>query len=201
LDQGSVTLWIDSLRRDGVDAAAQPLWERYFGRLVQLARARLRRANRGLDDEEDVALSAFDSFCQGAANGRFPMLGGRDDLWRLLVTITARKARAAAARERRRKRGGGRVLDESALVHTDTDDVAGLAAIAGREPSPAFAALLADEVRRLLDELDNASLRQIALLRMEGYSTAQIAERLDCSLRSVERKLAIIRNAWDGESG
>ena len=42
-------------------------------------------------DEEDVALSAFDSFCRGAEQGRFPQLDGRDDLWHLLVVITVRK--------------------------------------------------------------------------------------------------------------
>src|SRR4051794_14182513 len=93
-DQGSVTLWVDGLKGGAANAAAQPLWERYFDRLVHLARAGLRRNARGPADEEDVALSAFDSFCRGAAEGRFPRLEGRDDLWRLLVTITARKANA-----------------------------------------------------------------------------------------------------------
>src|SRR5207249_6675395 len=62
----SVSAWIDRLK-DGDPAAAQPLWERYFGRLVGLARDRLRGAARRAADEEDVALSAFDSFCRGAA--------------------------------------------------------------------------------------------------------------------------------------
>jgi DNA-directed RNA polymerase specialized sigma24 family protein len=198
-DQGSVTRWLEVLRCGGGNAAAQPLWERYFDRLVHLARAHLRRNARGPADEEDVALSAFDSFCRGAAAGRFPQLGGRDDLWRLLVTITARKANSAAWRERRQKRGGGRVADEAALAGKDADADAGLAAIAGREPNPAFAALLADEVRRLLEGLDDDGLRQIALLRMEGYSNEQVAERLGCGLRSVERKLGLIRKAWQRE--
>jgi hypothetical protein len=49
-------------------------------------------APRGMADEEDVALSAFDSFCRGAEQGRFPQLSDRDDLWRLLFVITERKA-------------------------------------------------------------------------------------------------------------
>ena len=88
---GSVTAWIDHLR-DGDRAAAQPLWEGYFQRLVRLARKKLRGAPRGMADEEDVALSAFDSFCRGAEQGRFPQLFDRDDLWRLLFVITERKA-------------------------------------------------------------------------------------------------------------
>ncbi len=132
-------------------------------------------------DEEDVALSAFDSFCRLASDGRFPKLEGRDDLWRLLVTITARKANAHVQHELRHKRGGGRTLDEAALRGADDDF--GLAAIAGYEPTPAFAAEVADELDRLLGMLGDDVLRQVALLRMEGHANEEIAERLGCGLR------------------
>src|SRR3954469_11973834 len=102
--QGSVTHWI-SLLKAGEHAAVQPLWERYFPRLVTLARARLRGAPRRVADEEDVALSAFDSFCRRAKQGRFPQLLNRDELWHLLVVLAARKAVDLARRENRQKRG------------------------------------------------------------------------------------------------
>src|SRR3954465_6949521 len=89
--EGSVTRWLAPLQA-GDPAAAQQLWERYFRRLVGLARTKLRGAPRRAADEEDVALSAFDSFCRHAEAGRFPRLADRDSLWRLLVTVTARKA-------------------------------------------------------------------------------------------------------------
>src|SRR3954463_10034145 len=109
--EGSVTLWIDDLKGGDPDAA-QRLWDRYFMTLVRLARARLRAAHRGAEDEEDVALSAFDSFCAAAARpsppppppappGRFPRLDDRDDLWKVLVTITRRKAADQLERQRR----------------------------------------------------------------------------------------------------
>src|SRR5260370_3647008 len=88
---GSVTNWLGLLKA-GDSAAAQPLWERYFRRLVGLARTKLRGTPRQAADEEDVALCAFDSFCRAAEQGRFPKLHDRHDLWRLLVSITARKA-------------------------------------------------------------------------------------------------------------
>ena len=88
---GSVTAWIEQLKA-GDAAAAAPLWQGYFRRLVGLARQKLGAAPRGVADEEDVALSAFDSFCRAAAQGRFPRLDDRDDLWQLLVMITTRKA-------------------------------------------------------------------------------------------------------------
>jgi len=193
---GSVTHWLGALK-GGDAAAAQRLWERYFDRLVRLARAKLGAMPRGAADEEDVALSAFHSFCQGAARGRFPRLDDRDNLWRLLVTITARKALDQVRRQARQKRGGGRVLVGSAQAGGEDDtDGAGLEQVVGQEPTPQFAAMVADECRRLLAALDDETLRQVALLRMEGYSDEEIAARVDCSLRTVSRKLALIRKAW-----
>src|SRR6266403_2686702 len=77
--EASVTRWIDRLKAGDPDAA-QKLWERYFRRLVGLARKKLRAAPRRAADEEDVALSAFDSFCRGAGQDRFPQLHDRLDL-------------------------------------------------------------------------------------------------------------------------
>jgi hypothetical protein len=78
---GSVTRWLEQLKA-GEQAAVQQLWTRYYARLVRLAREKLGAAPRQAADEEDVALSAFDSFCRAAEAGRFPRLLDRDDLWR-----------------------------------------------------------------------------------------------------------------------
>jgi hypothetical protein len=105
---GSVTCWLGPLQTGDSDAARQ-LWGRYIADLVRLARAKLRDSLRTVADEEDVALSAFDSFCRGVKLGRYPLLEDRDNLWRLLVTITARKAADQVQREHRQKRGRGRI--------------------------------------------------------------------------------------------
>ena len=103
--EGSVSDWIDQLKA-GDRAAAERLWERYFRRLVQVARSRLRGIPCRAADEEDVALSGFASFCRGAERGRFPQLQNRNDLWTLLILITTRKALDLIERESRQKRGG-----------------------------------------------------------------------------------------------
>ena len=194
-DPGSVTRWIGELK-GGDPAAAQPLWERYFARLVRLARARLRASPRpgggAVADEEDAALSAFDSFCAGIARGKFPQLADRNDLWRLLVVITARKVGAQVQRRRRRKRGGDRVFGPADLG----EGLDGLDRIIGPEPTPEFAAMVADECRRRLAGLTDERQRQIALLKMEGYTHEEIAQRLGCGLRSVVRKVDLIRKTW-----
>jgi DNA-directed RNA polymerase specialized sigma24 family protein len=148
-----------------------------------------------------VALSVFDSFYARAAAGEFPQLGGRDDLWRLLVTITARKAANQLRREHQRKRGGGRVLDEGALDRADPDAGRFLAQVVGDEPSPEFATMVADELRRRLEGLRDGSFRQVAVMRMEGYSNAEIADHLRITVRGVERKLAAIRKRWQEQDG
>ena len=197
--RGSVTHWLGVLKA-GEHAAAQPLWERYFDRLVHHARARLRATGRhGGGDEEDAALSAFDSFCAGAARGRFPRLADRDELWRLLVVLTARKVAAQARRQRRQKRGGGRVLREADLLEADPGGEAGLERVVGAGPTPEFAAMVAEECRRRIDGLGDEDLRRIAVWKMEGYTTEEIRERLGCSLRTVTLKLALIRTLWDPE--
>jgi RNA polymerase sigma factor (sigma-70 family) len=194
--QQSVTHWLESLKA-GDPAAAQQLWRRYFEALVRLARARLRGAPRAVADEEDAALSAFDSFCRGVAHGRYPRLDDRDDLWRLLVVITERKALDQAQHHRRKKRGG-KNLGASDQADADGQE-GGLAGRPSPEPTPEFAALVADECRRLLDQLRDEPLRHVAQLRMEGYTREEIADRLGCSLRTVARKVELIRRTWLGE--
>jgi DNA-directed RNA polymerase specialized sigma24 family protein len=183
----SVSHWL-ALLKEGEKAAAQPLWERYFRRLVALARGRLLGMPRGAADEEDVALSAFAAFCQGVAAGRFPDLADRQELWRLLMTLTARKAIHLVRDQHRQKRGG-------ALTVEDED----LDAIVGAEPTPAFAAQLAEEFQRQMDRLGDPTLRAIALAKLEGYTNEEIAGKIDCAPRTVERKLRLIRALWQEE--
>jgi DNA-directed RNA polymerase specialized sigma24 family protein len=193
---GSVTQWIRRLQA-GDAAAVQKLWEAYFASLVRLARGKLHAVPRRAADEEDVALSAFDSFCRGAEAGRFPRLGDRDDLWQLLVLLTVRKASNLARRERRQRRGGGRVLNASALP--GGEDGPGLADLVGREPDPEFAVQVAESCRQLLDQLGDATLQAVAVWKMEGHTNEEIAVKLARSVGTVERKLQLIRRLWQAE--
>lgn len=195
--QPSVSQWIVGAQR-GEDAAVQALWEQYFARLVQLARQKLMNMPCRMVDEEDVALSAFVVFCRAAAAGRFPDLTNRDDLWRLLITLTAQKAIDHARCEGRAKRGGGQILGESVLGCGDSSKPGELADVVGDEPTPEFAASMAEECDRLL-RLLNDDLRRIALAKMEDYTNQEIAERQDCSVSTVERGLRLIRKIWRRE--
>lgn len=192
----SVTQWIEQLKA-GDRQAAQPLWERYYRRLVQLARARLRGARRRAEDESDVALSAFDSFCRGAAAGRFPLLADRDNLWPLLVKITRRKAIDLVQRQHRVKLGEHWLRGESVFDDPAGDgEAAGIQRVPEPDLPPDFVAELTEEFRRRLDSLGDDTLRAVAQWKLEGYANEEIAAKLNCVVRTVERKLRVIRAIW-----
>jgi hypothetical protein len=48
--------------------------------------------------------------------------------------------------------------------------------------------------------LRNHELQAVALWKMEGYTNGEIAGRLACGLRSVGRKLRVIRSVWEKET-
>ena len=195
----SITAWIEQLKA-GDAAAAAPLGERYFRRLVGLARQRLGAAPRGVADEEDVALSAFDSFCRAAAQGRFPRLDDRDDLWQVLMMLTARKAINLIERECSQKRGG-QMEPAAALGGTqDGSETDALAALPAPGPTPELAAEVAEECRRRLDALGDDALHRVVVDKMEGYTNEEIAARHGWSLGKVERKLRLIRKTWEREA-
>jgi DNA-directed RNA polymerase specialized sigma24 family protein len=191
-----VTRWVHDLAQ-GDEGAAQRIWERYFDRMVRLARKKLGQDRGRAVDEEDVALSALKSFCRAATEGRFPHLNDRDDLWRLLVIVTVRKAQRELERQHAQKRGGGKVRGESAFLgRGDASSGGGIGQVLGSEPTPEFAVMMAEQCARLLDRLPEDSLRAVALLKLEGYSIIEIARKADCSLRTANRRLARIRELW-----
>jgi len=179
----SITRLIRAMQ-DGRTSAVAPLLEVYFDRLVQLARKRLAGLPGMADYDEDVALRAFHSLCQRVRDPARPvLLGSRDDLWRLLATRTISRAIDLIRRHKPGEVPGGHDVEH----------------VLSREPLPEEAAEMADECRRLLDLLDEPELRQIALWKVEGYTNEEIAARLDCVPRTIERKVSRIRLLWKNE--
>src|SRR5262245_11833607 len=179
----SITRLIRAMQ-DGRTSAVGPLLEVYFDRLVQLARQRLQNLPGMAACDEDVALRSFHRLSQRVRDPARPLpLDSRDDLWRLLATRTISRAIDLIRRYR-----AGEVPGEHDVEQLLT-----------REPTPEEAAEMADECRRLLDLLDEPELRQIALWKVEGYTNEEIAARLDCVPRTIERKVRRIRLLWKHE--
>jgi RNA polymerase sigma factor (sigma-70 family) len=189
--EDSVLRWLGRLQ-SGEQSAARELWVQYFGAMVELARNKLRGVAARAADEEDVALSAFKSFCRAVEGGRYPNLTDRDGLWAVLVTITVRKAVDLKRYEYRQKR--------QPPARADARDEPALEDVIGREPDPEFAARIAEEFQRLLGLLTDPTLRTIALRKMEGFTNAEVAAELGVVPRTVERKLNLIRRLWEARA-
>lgn len=193
---GSVTTWLRAYR-SGDDQAAQRLFERYFRRMVVVARQRIGR-DRPDFDSEDVALSAFHTFCSALQENQYPELNGADGLWRLLVVMTERKAGDRMKGERALRRGGaGRNADK--LPMATVGQRLSLDEIIKEDDDPQLLILMAEQYRRLLDILQDAELEQLAIYKMEGYTNEEVAERLGYSRRTVQRMLNLIKKLWTFE--
>jgi DNA-directed RNA polymerase specialized sigma24 family protein len=194
----SVTRWILALK-EGDQEAAQRLWERYFLRLAQMAKHRMERLPSPIVDEEDVALSVLDSLCRGAQAGRFPDLRDRSDLWSLLVAITKQKVADKKRWQYRQKRGGGKALNEADLAPDAAGRQLTLDDLVNDAPTPDLMVALEEECARMFGMLKDDTMREIAAAKLEGYSSREIAERLDVSPRTVQRKLEIIQKTWSAQ--
>lgn len=197
----SVTNWIKDLKA-GDNNAARQLWGRYFPRLVEMAKRKLAGAARRTADEEDIALSVMHALCDGAAAGRFNQLETRDDLWSLLVAITRKKAVDQVRRQTSQKRGAGEVRGHSIFAARATDgEEAGFEQVIGEQPTPEFLAQIDEQHAHLLNLLRDDVQKDIVRYKLAGFSNEEIAEKLGISLRTVERKLGVIRDAWSKELG
>jgi RNA polymerase sigma factor (sigma-70 family) len=192
----SVTQWIAQAKK-GDPLAAEALFCRYFQQMARVARGRLHSLPGAAIDEEDVALSAFERFRHQAANGKLAALADRNELWPLLVKLVCDKARDKIKHEQRRKRDGRRVLSESAFESAGGKDAPlALAQIASQAATPELQAMMAEGLQQRLNQLPDDRCREVALLRLEGWRVLEIAEKLDCPKRTIERLLSLIRECW-----
>lgn len=191
----SVTDWIDSLK-GGSPAAVGKIWHRFVERLVREADRRLRSLPRRAVDEEDIAQEAFEGFFRGVQAHRFSKLDDRNDLWQILIMLVDRRStdqirRVLGHNGNKLKELGGSVIDLAA----DRTEAGGR----GQDfQAPAVTPASADElvalIRRSFPKLDDEQLLQITLDRASNYSVAEIADRHGMTLRTVERKLELIRH-------
>ena len=214
-DDGSFGDWIARLK-SGDEAATQTLWDRYFPRILEVARRSLRHSSSRVQDEEDVAMLVLRSLLAGIKTDRFASIDHRDQLWRLLMVITTRKAADIINRDRRSKRGGGNVRGDSAMIlneraktdvfrsdssliltgRIDSGVLCGFDRLEGEHKMPDIDALVADETRELLSLLPDEGTRQVAQFKMEGLTHEEIAVKLSCNVRTVERRIKVIREMW-----
>lgn len=194
--EGSVTGAIRAMQT-GDDKGADFLWSRFSTRLEELVRSRLHPTQRHVADEEDVVLESLTELFRGLLNGKFTEVSNRSEFWRLLVTVASRNVIDQVNRENRQKRGGGRVQNEAEIARSNGNHQGSfLDQVPSTLPTPEIQAMITERCTYLLESLSNNELRTIAVARAAGSTNQEVAENLGVSLRSVERRLAEIRNQW-----
>ncbi len=190
----SVTLLIGQMKA-GDEQALGRLHHRYWPMLVAVARARLGEGVRRAADEEDVAQEAFWSFVRTMRSGKIPRLNDRRDLLAMLTHIVACRAVNQIKREiGTAKRGAGRVLGESVF---DAGDSCwrGIDQISEDAAAPDEQAVLHDCYLFYLNRLPEG-LRGLAEMHLAGMNNKEMAARLGCVERTIERKLTLLRQRW-----
>jgi RNA polymerase sigma factor (sigma-70 family) len=177
--------------RSGDPRAAEEIFARYAQRLTYLAEQQLSRKLAARLDGADVVQSVFRTFFRRSAAGEF-RIDSSAELWRLLVKITLKKARAYGREHTAGMRdvvaeapGGGAGLLIHAVAH---------------EPGPAEAAALVDEIEKLLRGLP-ALYCDLLQLRLEGHSMSDTAARLGVSRRTVYRGLQLLQQRLNRSAG
>ena len=198
MDHESVTKWLEDLRSGNASEAQKAIWDEFYRRVAGLARTKLGDFPKRVIDEEDIAISVFDSFFKRHNEGQFPELDNRGALWTLLATITVRKVINQRQKHYAKKRGQGRIRGES--MWSCPEDGQGLDAIPDAETSPEFIDDWINLCGEAFDRLQDDTLKEVARYRLAGYSNAEIAEKLGVVERTVERKMRLIRQEWSDDS-
>jgi len=188
-----VSQWIEQLAASEREAANR-LWQHFCRRLMSFARNRLSPTSRRVYDEEDAAISAFRSLCRGIESNRYPEINSRDNLWALLVVIAGRKIANRKRFDGQKKRAVRSTLTEDVFQSPNEGSL--LQSLTSREPTPALAAEVADTSEHLLSILPDDDLKRLVLLKLEGYTNEDAAEKMQVTRRTVQRKLERIRRCW-----
>ena len=188
-------MWVEQLASADRDAAAR-LWAHFCQRLMNYARTRMSPSTRRIYDEEDAAVSAFRSLCRGIESKRFPDVADRTNLWSLLVVITSRKISNRFRYEHQQRRDSHQLISDTIIRTTDGNEIDVLRSVPGKEPTPEFAAEVADMSEFLMKLLPDPELKKLVQLKLEGYTNEEAAERMRITRRTVQRKLELIRRIW-----
>jgi DNA-directed RNA polymerase specialized sigma24 family protein len=63
-------------------------------------------------------------------------------------------------------------------------------------PTAEQTAAFNDALEQLLNMLPDDRVRELVLWKIEGYTNEEVAEKQGCAVRTVERKLSLVRERW-----
>ncbi|MCA9129259.1 MAG: sigma-70 family RNA polymerase sigma factor [Planctomycetales bacterium] len=177
--------WLAQLA-NGEDKAVAEFWHRYGDALQRVAERQIATWLRRRVDPEDVVQSACRTFFRRAAAGNFS-LESKDDLWRLLLTITLNKVRMQARYHTRDRRA---VNKEQALPDSP--------ALQPAEWDSAIENIDLQDMLEAAFTADDGERQRVLQLWLEQYTQAEIAAKIGCSERTVRRIQEKIRRDLAG---
>ena len=195
-DAGELTQLLFRIQNSRDEDACAKLWQSVYERIVTYARGRIAVKDQRVADEEDIAQSAMKSFFRAAEAGRFRTLTNSDELWRILITVMARKSHALQQRQAAEKRGDGQVRGDSVFRLVAQGRISGTNFADPRR----FVDELLGECRERIEALPDEILRTIAVKRMEEFQVTEIAVEMSLSVATIKRKLARIRDLWAADA-
>ncbi|MCX7397936.1 MAG: ECF-type sigma factor [Planctomycetales bacterium] len=195
-DAGELTQLLFRIQNSRDEDACAKLWQSVYERIVTYARGRIAVKDQRVADEEDIAQSAMKSFFRAAEAGRFRTLTNSDELWRILITVMARKSHALQQRQAAEKRGDGQVRGDSVFRLVAQGRISGTNFADPRR----FVDELLGECRERIEALPDKILRTIAVKRMEEFQVTEIAVEMSLSVATIKRKLARIRDLWAADA-
>ena len=190
-EDSEITVWLDRLKDETDADAVEKIWHSYYGHLINYARKKLGNVPRREFDEEDIVTDVLNKFFNDVRRDQFPKLEDRNDLWRILLVLTLRKVLQNIRANNAIKRGGGQVRGDSVFIAASDD--AGFDKFSSPHD---FAEELTLEMRDQLDALGEETLKQVGVMKLQGFTNHEVAEKLKVSERTVERKLERIRAIW-----
>jgi len=186
---------IDAMQK-GEDSAFTMFFNRYYDQLVQFAKKKLGTFPLRTFDEHDVAQSAMKSLFKSLRENRYEAQNSIE-LWQILISITKNKLIDRRRRQQAQKRGGGNVRGESIWAQAGEDSGLHEQQDTKQNMTPDAQVELLETTDMLFQRLEDEKTREVARLLLEGYRINDIAEELNCVRRTVERKIAHIREIWN----
>jgi RNA polymerase sigma-70 factor (ECF subfamily) len=177
----------------GSESAARELFDKYCERLMKLARRRIGHRMTSRIDPEDVLQSAFRTFFNRVRNDEFEF-HQEDDLFKLLVRLTVHKTLRQIAYHRAQKRNPELEAGQGSEAHEI------LQQITAGEPPPEVEVALIEEFEKFMGQLQPFD-REVLGMKLQGFSTVEIAEKLGSYDRKIRRVLERIQETAHGQSG
>jgi RNA polymerase sigma-70 factor, ECF subfamily len=186
-DAADSKYWIHQLI-EGDPEAESEFWETYAPVIRRLADHHLATGLKRRVDADDVLQSVCRTFFRRARYGRFE-LGSSDELLRLLCAVTLTKVKQHVRFHLRKRRSVNREVSATSTQSAPNQPVP-------TTPSSEEEVDFVDMFQKLLNELDEEQ-QQIVMYRLEGLDNEAIAQKMQCTSRTVRRLLAKVHEGWN----